>query len=271
LVASDGEDLWVACFGSNFVTHHRGRDIVVLETVTGITRPFGVLAAMGQVFVTGLSNPGSLYVIGINVVGTTVVTEVTNNGLGSDPASIAFDGTRIWTANFGGSVSIVTPTSLPWSVTNVTTGFTSPQGILFDGFNMWVTDTAHGLLKLGPAGEVLQTVTVGSGPGLPVFDGTNIWVPNSASNTVSVVRAATGVVIATLSANGLSGPFQAAFDGQRILVTNPGVDRVSLWKATDLTNLGTFSTGAGTVPFGACSDGTHFWITLQGLPALAQF
>jgi YVTN family beta-propeller protein len=265
LVASDGEDLWVANFGDNSVSHMRGRDIAHLETVTGITHPFGILVARRFLVVTGLTTPGSVYWLDITF-NPVSVEEVTNGLVPSAPASIAFDGVKVWTANFGGSVSILTPDFSPhWGVTNVFTGFTSPQGILFDGSNMWVTDTANGLLKLGPAGEVLQTVTVGSGPGLAVFDGTNIWVPNSASNTVSVVRAATGVVIATLSGNGLNGPFQAAFDGQRILVTNPGGDSVSLWKATDLTPIGSFSPGPGTAPFGACSDGTHFWVTLQGL------
>jgi YVTN family beta-propeller protein len=271
LVASDGEDLWVACLGDNQVFHNRGRDIALLEQVTGITQPVAVLAANGDIFVTGLTNPGSLYFIETKI-GPASATEVTNNGLGALPASIACNGSGIWTANLGGSVSIVTPTSsLPWFVENVTTGFTSPQGILFDGSNMWVTDTGHGLLKLGPVGQIIQTVAVGSGPGLPVFDGTNIWVPNSASNTVSVVRAATGVVIATLSGNGLNSPFQAAFDGQRILVTNPNGNSVSLWKATDLTPIGNFSTGVGSAPFGVCSDGTHFFITLQGQAFLAQF
>jgi YVTN family beta-propeller protein len=94
------------------------------------------------------------------------------------------------------------------------------------------------LLKLPPAAFVLdselvvpvevelsfdhQTVNVGTNPRYPVFDGTNIWVPNNGDNSVSVVRAATGAVTATLTNNGLNDPRQAAFDGQRILVTNNG-------------------------------------------------
>jgi len=38
-------------------------------------------------------------------------------------------------------VSIVTPGStIPWTVTTVTAGFAQPQGILFDGSNIWLTD-----------------------------------------------------------------------------------------------------------------------------------
>jgi len=160
----------------------------------------------------------------------------------------------------------------PWSVTTVTTGFSALLGILFDGSNMWATDAgANKLLKLDGAGAVAQTVTVGTQPFFAAFDGTNIWVPNFLDSTVTVVRAATGTVVATLSANGLTNPSQAAFDGQRILVANNGASIVSLWKAADLTPIGNFPTGNSTGPFGACSDGTYFWITLQGTSQLGRF
>src|SRR5262249_46974592 len=187
------------------------------------------------------------------------------------PRAIAFDGSRIWTANEG-SVSIVTPgATIPWTVTTVTTGFQSLRGALYDGGNVWVTNaTAGTILKLDGSGAILQTVTVGSGPLFPVFDGTNIWVPNF-GGWVSVVRASNGTVLATLTGNGLDNPNASAFDGQRVLVTNPIANRVSVWKAADLTVLGPFDTGASTNPFGACSDGASFWITLGNPAQLARF
>jgi hypothetical protein len=63
------------------------------------------------------------------------------------------------------------------SVSNVTAGFTSPRGILYDGVNMWVTDSGN-LFKLDSNGAIIQTVTMDNLPEFPVFDGTNIWVPN---------------------------------------------------------------------------------------------
>jgi hypothetical protein len=280
LVESDGTDLWVSSPLTSTVLRVRGSDGKLLDTWTGATGAFGVLVAMGRVFVTVDQSPsGALFMI--DAAGAAgPVTPVTSASLGAGPVGIAFDGSRIWTANaasegFGtvGSVSIVTPImTTPWSVTNVTTHFLSPTGILFDGSNIWVTDlAANTLLKLDGGGAIVQTVSVGTTPEFPAFDGTNIWVPNRNSNSVSVVRASTGVVIATLTANGLNGPIQAAFDGQRILVTNNGGDSVSLWKAADLTPIGTFATGASTVPFGACSDGVNFWITLSNTNKLARF
>jgi len=60
------------------------------------------------------------------------VTTVASN-LGDFPRGIAFDGAKVWTANFSGSISIVTPGAIPWAVTTVTTGFSSLRGALYDG------------------------------------------------------------------------------------------------------------------------------------------
>jgi DNA-binding beta-propeller fold protein YncE len=135
-----------------------------------------------------------------------------------------------------------------------------------------VTDGDAGtLLKLDSAAGILQTVTVGAFPSNPVFDGTNIWVPNSGSNSVSVVRASSGTLLATLTGNGLDSPQVAAFDGQRVLVTSPNGSSLSLWKAANLTTIGTFSTGTLTFPEGACSDGDSFWVVLSSVNKLARF
>jgi hypothetical protein len=161
----------------------------------------------------------------------------------------------------------------PVSVNTVTAGFNSPTGMLFDGANIWVTDRGPipgNLLKLDSNGNIIQTVPVGDTPGFPVFDGTNIWVPNHTSNSITVVRASTGAIIATLTDNGLGGPISAAFDGERILITSFDGATVSLWKATSLTPIGSVYTGLDTRPYGACSDGLNFWIILQS-GSLARF
>jgi hypothetical protein len=260
----------VANLNGYTVSRVRASDGKLLETWTGATKAVDVVAAKGLIFVIGLTNPGKLYQIDpTQPVGT--VTTLTSS-LGVNPSGIAFDGARIWTANNGGSVSIVTLN--PVSVITVTAGFSTPIGIMYDGSNMWVTDqgtTPGSLLKLDSNGAIVQTVTVGMLPRFPVFDGTNIWVPNQSSNTVTVLRALTGATLATLTGNGLNGPTTAAFDGERILVTNFNGNSISLWKAADLTPLGGVSTGASTSPLGACSDGLNFWIPLFGSGQLARF
>jgi hypothetical protein len=275
-VKFDGTDLWVANFNSGTVMRIRPSDGKLLDTWTGAISASGIVAAMGRIFVTGFTDPGSLYMIDPTLPSGAVT--VLANTLGNSSQGIAFDGSRIWTANRTGSVSIVTLN--PFSVNTVSTGFTTPAGILYDGSNIWVTDnTAHTLLKLNGDGSIAQTVNVGMGPVFPVFDGTNIWVPNQTSSSVTVVRVkdavgnplATAFELATLTLNGLNSPRTATFDGERILITNLSGLSVSLWKAADLTPLGSFSTGTLTNPFGACSDGLNFWVTLQGTNKLARF
>ena len=260
LVASDGLDLWVASIASGgSVARVRASDGTVLGTWTGATNAFGVLIARGRIYITGETNPqGHLYVIDPGMAPGPVAT--LSSLLGGNPNGISTDGTWIWTANRFGSVSKIDPDT--GVATNITTGFNGPGDILFDGANLWVTDfNDNKLKKLDATGNVIQNAPVGNNPQLPVFDGSNIWVPNAGDNSVTVVRVRDGMVLATLTGNGLSGPAQAAFDGERILVTNVSANSVSLWKATDLTPIGSVSTGMAS-PFGACSDGLNFWITL---------
>jgi hypothetical protein len=278
-VEFDGTDLWVANNASASVLRVRSSDGKVLDTWTGATNASGIVAAMGKIFISGATNPGSLYMIDSTQPAGAVTT--LTSSLGSSPRSIAFDGLRIWTANAGGSVSLVTLN--PTTVTTVSTGFQFPIGILFDGTHIWVTDyDADSLLRLDANGSIAQTIPVGTDPHNPIFDGTNIWVPDehaggSASVTVVRVKDASGnplasaFVLATLTGNGLNRPITAAFDGERILVTNRNGNSVSLWKAADLTPLGSFPTGANTEPFGSCSDGLNFWITLSQTGKLARF
>lgn len=274
-VACDGADLWVTNFGSGTVSRVRASDGSVQQTWVGMDAPVGVVAAQGAVHVTGNTSPGKLYTLIAATAGGTPVATLVTDQLGASPIGVAFDGAAIWTANQGGSVSKV----LPGAVTTVSTGFSAPWDIIYDGANNWVTDTGdHRLKKLDSTANILATVDVGDGPLHPVFDGTNIWVPNRISSTVTVVRVkdssgnplASPFVLATLSGNGLDGPYAAAFDGQRILVASFG-NKVSLWKATDLTPLGSVGTGTNTHPAGACSDGTNFWVTLFDFGQLLRF
>ena len=263
-VKSDGSDLWVADSASATISRVSASDGRLLETWTGAGSPYGVAVAMGRVFAVGLTLPGNLYRID-PAQPPGAVTLVTSE-LGNGPVSLAFDGSRFWTANFASppTLSIVTPGfGLPWATATVTAGGTAPTGVLFDGSNVWASVSSGKLWKLDSNAAILQTVTVGSNPKNPLFDGTNIWAPNFSANSVSVVRASTGVVLATLTGNGLESPLSGAFDGQRILINSIGASHnVSLWKAADLTPLGFLSLGPGEVPYGACGDGADFWIAV---------
>jgi hypothetical protein len=280
-VEFDGADLWVSQSEAARVSRIRASDGKLLETWTGVdTAAEGVLIAMGKVLVAG-QGTGRLYRIDPSLPAGAATTVAT--GLPTGVFGLAFDGGRVWTSNlFDGSVSIVTPAAtLPWTVT--TTGvFVAPTGILYDGSNIWLVDSKNTgrpdqfpdpgtISKLSASGGVLQTITLGVNSGLPVFDGTNIWVPNTGDGTVSIVRASSGAVLATLTGSEIGEAAGAAFDGERVLVTNAGGNKVSLWKAANLTPLGSFPMPPGSLPLGACSDGVSFWVALLSAGRLARF
>jgi len=258
LCKSDGADIWVA--GSEgTVSRVRASDGKLLDTWTGAPGAFGVLSAMGQIFVTASTSPGALYRIDPSQPAGDVemVAALPNTSRG-----IAFDGTRIWVANVN-SVSIVTPGS--WEVITLSAGFVLPTGILYDGAHVWVTDAFGRLLELDGNGAVVKSVSVGANPRFPVFDGAHIWVPTQ--DGVAVVSAETGEVVATLGTE-VDGATAAAFDGDRVMITNTFADSVQLWRAADLAPLGSFA--AGVQPFGACSDGVDLWFT-RADDSLARF
>jgi DNA-binding beta-propeller fold protein YncE len=260
LCAADGADIWVS-IGSSGVARVEANTGRVLGTWTGATSAVGVIPAAGRVFVTDFSSPGVLYAIDPTLAPGALANVATLPNLAS---GIAFDGTNLWTANLSGSVSKITPQS-PYTVTTPTTVFDSPLGILYDGAHIWVTDNGAGtLIELDSAGNMLQTVATGAGAGYPVFDGANIWVPNFNANSLTVVQASTGNVVAQISAdanNKLSNPEGATFDGERILVTNNGTGSVTLFKAADLSLIANIPT-ASAHPWSTCSDGINFWVPL---------
>jgi DNA-binding beta-propeller fold protein YncE len=274
-VEFDGTDLWVANYTSGTVMRVRPSDGKLLDTWTGAPGASGILCAMGKIFITG--KIGRLYMIDPTQPAGAVTTLSTSLGFGAN--GIAFDGSRIWTANTdGASISIISLN--PTSVTTLQGDFSNPVAILYDGSHIWVSDiSAHRLVKLNSDGSIVQIMHNVFTPYDMEFDGTNIWVLGYNSNGIKVIRVKdaqgnplpTAFTVMILEGNGIDHPIGMAFDGERILITNTTGDSVSLWKATDLTPLGSFSTGAGSHPYSACSDGLNFWITLLGSDSLARF
>ena len=280
-VACDGADVWTANSGDATVTRVRASDGRSLETWTGAESAFGVLVAMGKVFVIGrtvsdTAGGGKLYLLDPSQPPGPVT--LVSDSLWGGPWGIAFDGTNIWVTSrggpndSGGALSIVQPgTSYPWASTTIRTNVVDPTGILFDGQNVWFADSGDvSLKKVDAAGTVIQHVPLAGAPDSTVFDGANIWIA-SVVGSVTVVSASTGSVQATLTGNGIDTPGHLAFDGNRILLANVG-GSVSLWRAADLMPLGSFPVGGpGNLPLGAASDGVNFWITLVNSNKLARF
>lgn len=270
--AADGEHVWVSTGDGNTIVQVQASTGKVLATWTGAPAGRRVLVAAGKVFVAQRTQPGTLSFADPTQPAGAVVAAAT---LGNDAVGLAFDGTKLWSANASGTVSIITlQAATPYPVTTVSPGFGSLIGALYDGANVWVTDSTNGLLhKLNAAGAIVQSVTVGGNSNAPVFDGTNIWVPNAFDDSVTIVQPGNGSVVATIAAdatNLLSYPTAAAFDGERVLVTNQNNESVTLFKAADLSLIANIPIGVGSGPFGVCSDGVNFWVTLANTGMLLR-
>lgn len=75
-------------------------------------------------------------------------------------------------------------------------------------------------------GALLATFPVGSTPEGILFDGSNIWVANLLSDTVTKLRASDGAPLGTFSAG--DGGRDLAFDGDNIWVADYYADSVRM-------------------------------------------
>ena len=75
----------------------------------------------------------------------------------------------------------------PANLTTTSTVGTEPDGMAFDGANIWVANLgSNNVTKLqASTGKVLGTFAVGTNPIYAALDGVNIWVTNLGSKTVS--------------------------------------------------------------------------------------
>ncbi len=131
-----------------------------------------------------------------------------------------------------------------------------PNGIAFDGANMWVTNGSDGTVSVLRAsdGALVNTVPVGDCPTDIAFDGVNMWVTNW-GNGVNVLRASDGFHVMTLTVGAV--PLGIAFDGTNMWVTNSG-DTVSVLRASDGALVMTPAVGSKSRDI--AFDGTNMWV-----------
>jgi hypothetical protein len=134
-----------------------------------------------------------------------------------------------------------------------------PEGLAFDGANMWVADGTVKKLRASD-GEILGSFTTvpGAGSFQLAFDGANIWASNDFSNTNSVtkLRASDGVNLGTFPVG--DTPETLVFDGANIWVANLFSGNVTKLRASDGANLGSFTVGGK--PVGIAFDGANIWV-----------
>ena len=125
---------------------------------------------------------------------------------------------------------------------------------------VWVTDSADNLLlRVDPAGQVIDRIPVGRGPaGVAVADG-EVWVANELDGTVSEVNPGSGTQVAAIPAG--IGPDAIASGYGSVWVANVTSDTVSRIDAATGDVVSTISLGSAPTAI-AVGDGA-VWVTSQ--------
>jgi YVTN family beta-propeller protein len=145
-------------------------------------------------------------------------------------------------------------------LSTVVTGVGRPAAVTYGAGAVWVTDSADNmLLRIDPAGQVIDRIPVGRGPSGVTFTDGEVWVANELDGTVSEVNPGSGTQVAAIRAG--IGPGPIAADNGSVWVANVTSDTLSRINA---------STGdvVSTIPLGgapsavAAGDGA-VWVTSQ--------
>ncbi len=187
-LAFDGASIWVTNYNSNTLTKINASDGTIQNTFSGYgvgTNPAGIVFDGYTIWITnaGDNTVSQFYPNGWNISTYTV---------GNHPSGIAFDGTCVWVVNNGDSTVTKIDAGHPangggWQSGNIigtyslgadTNSSYYPQGVCFDGKNIWVANFANNTVTKVKAsdGTIVGTYAVGNGPRCIAFDGTNIWL-----------------------------------------------------------------------------------------------
>ncbi len=192
---------------------------------------------------TLVSDPGASQTLTFSLGAPQVIGAVGNPSVNTltitEPGRVQFDtGSETIDESAGTFVVPVSLSATP-TVSSLADGFNQPDGVAFDGGDLYVSDLGTGtVIKVTPEG---QKSTFASGFQNPVglaFDATgNLYVANSVDNSVIMV---TPKGTMTTFASGFNTPFGLAFDGGNLYVSDVGDDTVS--KVTS-AGLSTFASG----------------------------
>jgi hypothetical protein len=224
-------------------------------TSSDITVSNGVLSGLAVTgdpkIYTATFTPTSYTVASTNTITVSPKVTMTNYSVPGNPESIAFDGTNMWTANYGGgSVSKITASG---TVTTYGGLGGSPSGVAFDGTNIWVSNYGgNSVSKITSVGAT-STFAVSGGPNDIAYDGAgHMWTVNYGGNSMSEISS-TGTVMHTYSIG--ANPYGIAFDGTNMWATNMTDSTVS--KVTPTGTTTTYSVGWN--PARIAFDGTNMW------------
>lgn len=155
-------------------------------------------------------------------------------------------------------------------------GFNVPEGLAFDGTNIWVANwNGNSVTELNEStGAWVKTLSDSSydfsTPFSLAFDGKNIWVANN--HSVTVLNAASGALVENLSASvyGFSGVSKLLYAHHDIWATNLSGNSITEIAASNGGVLRVVSLPQIQSPEGLAFDGTNLWISSAGNNAVVE-
>jgi YVTN family beta-propeller protein len=138
--------------------------------------------------------------------------------VGGQPANIVYDSVnaRAFVSLFAANEVYVL--SHGCGVQHILGTGNNPNGMAFDGTNLWVAlNGSNAVEKINLTTFAATTYPVGTGPRGVAFDGTYIWVTNEGSNTVTKLLASNGFNAGTFSVG--SHPWGVAVNNTNGLLT----------------------------------------------------
>jgi hypothetical protein len=154
--------------------------------------------------------------------------------------SIVDNGNGTFTLNLTDGSSFTTPDLTGAQGTQGWQGPQGPQGPPGLGYN----PMQIALLRWYEANQAGISYAVGTWPNGICFDGANIWVANFGDGTVTKLRASDGSPVGTYWVSVVSEPTRICFDGANIWVTNFGDGTVTKLRASDGSPVGTYAVGS---------------------------
>jgi YVTN family beta-propeller protein len=206
-----------------------------------------------------------LNAVGVVAVNSALFTNQINLGVPSiAPVALAVtpDGNRVYTANSGGTVTVIDARNLNTITTVSVLG--SPNYVVSSANSafVYVVNGAGYVSVINTADNSFQNVTVGSSPSFAVFDPRllRVYVPNTGSNSLSIINAdpnAAGFRTAVTVPVGMAPKFVTALaDGSKAYVSNSGSANVSVINTLSNSVVNTITVGNNPANVISSTDST---------------
>lgn len=210
-----------------------------------------------------------LFAASANAGTVTVLNTFTLPSAAQNPQDAAWDGSSVWVADIASTILYEIDPSDGTLLSQFDHPGDNPDGLTFDGTNLFVSDDATSIdvivFELSRTGTEIGSWTLGpavlDSEGL-AYDGStgNFWLTDDTSNTVFELDADNGNIISSFDYPGADPDGITWRDGQLFIVDEETREILQFDTSGNLLDSVSIA-GIGDNPRGITWDGSSFWIT----------